>query len=131
MENSIGIRFKAVRKKLGLTQESLAKKVKVSHPTINRIEKGQMPSEQTLELLMLLFGVSRDYILNGQGNIFRKDDDLNSVSKTTFIYAEKDEKAELWERLAKERNDVIDLLKDKVQYLEEAISRLKQDQVAS
>ncbi len=52
------------RKKLGLSQEELAKKLKISQKSISKYECGdRRPSYETLVLMSSIFGVSIDYLL--------------------------------------------------------------------
>lgn len=53
------------RKKLGLSQEDLAKKVGVSQKSISKYERGtRRPSYETLTAMANLFNVTIDYLLN-------------------------------------------------------------------
>lgn len=53
------------RKKLGLSQEDLAKKVGVSQKSISKYERGtRRPSYETLTAMADLFNVTIDYLLN-------------------------------------------------------------------
>lgn len=53
------------RKKLGLSQEALAKKVGVSQKSISKYERGtRRPSYETLTAMADLFNVTIDYLLN-------------------------------------------------------------------
>ena len=58
------LRIAEERKKLGLSQEELAKKLKVSQKSISKYECGdRRPSYETLALMSSTFGVSIDYLL--------------------------------------------------------------------
>lgn len=64
-------RIATERKKLGLSQEELANKLKVSQKSISKYECGtRRPSYETLLSMASLFGVSVDYLL---GNDFPTD----------------------------------------------------------
>lgn len=68
MKNS---RIAEERKKLGLSQEELANRLKISQKSISKYECGaRRPSYETLLAMASLFGVSTDYLL---GNDFVSD----------------------------------------------------------
>jgi transcriptional regulator with XRE-family HTH domain len=70
--NNIGARIKELRLSNELTQDELARKIKLSPKMVSFYELGQrMPSRESLIALSEVFGVSMDYILC-------KDNDLNS-----------------------------------------------------
>lgn len=59
----IGRRIREERKKLGLTQDALARKVGISVNFLSLIENGRNMSMETLAKLANAFGVSIDYLL--------------------------------------------------------------------
>ncbi len=57
-------RLKALRKKAGLTQKEVAKKLQMSQPQYARTENGgRKPNGETLEKFADFFNVSTDYLL--------------------------------------------------------------------
>lgn len=80
---AIGSRIKAERKKLGLTQESLAELVNVSPHYIYEIERGmKSPSMETMVVIADKMELSIDYIIYGNqrqnlGSLYRKLDELS------------------------------------------------------
>ena len=58
------LRIAEERKKLGLSQEELAKKIGVSQKSISKYERGtRRPTYETLTAMSAIFGVSVDYLL--------------------------------------------------------------------
>ena len=64
-------RLRAVRKKLGLTQQEFADKLGVSRNNIAGYESGtRNPSDAAIRLVCATFRVNPDYIYNGNGDMF-------------------------------------------------------------
>ena len=64
--NKLGNRLTALRKKEGISQSELARRIEISHTQITRYElKDVQPPADVLKRLADLFGVSIDYIVNG------------------------------------------------------------------
>lgn len=64
--SDLGARIQEQRKKGGLTQQELAKRINISHPQIVRYEtKGVQPPADVLSRLAGVFDVSIDYLVNG------------------------------------------------------------------
>lgn len=73
----VGHRFKALRKKIGLSQTDLAKKLHVSNGTICGIEKGKVyPPFNVIFGLCLLYNANMFYIFNGNGNMFMEENSI-------------------------------------------------------
>lgn len=52
------------RKRIGITQKDLSKRIGVSIPTVSRWERGEvMPDGSSLVAMSKLFGCSSDYLL--------------------------------------------------------------------
>jgi len=67
MENSLGKRIQAARKRLGLTQEQLAEKLGVSGQAVSKWESDiSCPDITALPMLSDIFGISVDELLRGQ-----------------------------------------------------------------
>lgn len=63
---NLGNRIQRLRKDKGLTQSALAKLINISLPQLVRYEtKEVQPNADTLRLLANVFGVSIDFIVNG------------------------------------------------------------------
>ncbi|MBN1952728.1 MAG: helix-turn-helix transcriptional regulator [Bacteroidales bacterium] len=62
----LGKRIQKLSKENGLTQQELARRINISHPQIVRYEnKGVQPPADVLSRLADVFGVSIDYLVNG------------------------------------------------------------------
>lgn len=73
-------RIKTLRKTLKLTQQEFADKLKFSRTTISSFESGaKVPSEKTLEYICIIFGVNKEWLINGTGNIFCEETDKISL----------------------------------------------------
>ena len=65
-DNEIGYRIKEHRRRLGLTQEQLAKLIYVSRSALGNFEIGKRnPSDVVVGLLSKMFGVSSEYLRTG------------------------------------------------------------------
>ena len=63
----LGLRIAALRKKAGLSQAELARRLKISSSAVGMYEQGRRePGAQLLVDLSEIFGVSTDYLLTGQ-----------------------------------------------------------------
>lgn len=66
-------RIKQLRKNLKLSQKEFAEKLKLQQNTICMFETGRRnPSERTIDDMCSVFHVSREWLLNGTGEIFIK-----------------------------------------------------------
>ncbi len=67
MENSLGKRIQAARKRLGMTQEQLAERLGVSGQAVSKWESDiSCPDITALPTLADIFGISVDELLRGQ-----------------------------------------------------------------
>lgn len=74
------IKIEELRKKMGLSQEDLAKKLNMTQQRISAYEKGKRePDLETLKLFADFFGVSTDYLLG-------KTDVRNIEQEFNFAY---------------------------------------------
>lgn len=65
-------RIQELREHLGLNQTKFAEILKVSNATISRIEKNERPlTERFASQISNEFGVSEDWLLHGEGEMFR------------------------------------------------------------
>ncbi len=75
------LRIAEERKKLGLSQEELANKLKISQKSVSKYERGtRRPSYETLLAMANIFGVSADYLL---GNSTENNTDEQSEPEYT------------------------------------------------
>lgn len=66
IEMNLAERLTYLRKENGFTQLTLAEKVNVSRQAVSRWESGTaVPSTESLKILSNIYGVSVDYLLNG------------------------------------------------------------------
>lgn len=64
--DNLGNRIQSLRKRLSLTQAQLADKIEVSHTQMARYEiKGVQPPADVLKKLADVFGVTVDFLING------------------------------------------------------------------
>ena len=74
VEKALGKRAAQFRKKAGLTQERLAERVKVTHETISRFERGvTIPSIATVVKVAKAVGVELHVLFDLRGRASRKD----------------------------------------------------------
>ena len=63
---TLGKRIQQLRKEKNITQATLSKEINISLPQLVRYEtKGVQPTAQTLSKIANVFGVSIDYLVNG------------------------------------------------------------------
>lgn len=94
---SIGERVKIIRKELGLSQNDFAQGLNISQSQIGYIEKGDRSlTDRTLNDMVREYGINRDYILTGEGEMFIDLDKSSEVVNYIRELCENDqEKAEL------------------------------------
>jgi transcriptional regulator with XRE-family HTH domain len=98
--NTLGERIQQLRKANSITQQDLGSKIDISHPQIVRYEtKGVQPPADVLNKLAEVFGVSIDYLVNGNTNEkaqqtlkdaelikeFQKIEELPQEEKSTIV----------------------------------------------
>ena len=81
MDKDVGMRLLELRKSLGLTQGEFAEKIGLKFSAISMIELGKAPLKETnMRLICLTFGVNKDWLLNGIGEMM-DDEALLSVKE--------------------------------------------------
>lgn len=71
-------RIKELRKHLGLTLEKFGERIGVTKMTISRIENGKNAiTEQMFKSVCREFNVSEEWLRNGTGSMFVKDNDIS------------------------------------------------------
>lgn len=74
MENVVNKRFIEVKNKLNVNNSHLARKLKVSHTTVNKIVYGDIGVSEKIALkIKEAFGVNPDWLLYGKGEMFLED----------------------------------------------------------
>ncbi len=85
-----GLRLRRLRYALGLSQSQLAKSLSVSGSYLSMLENGnRKPSAHLLTLLCLIYGVSRQWLESGQGEVwldFAAVDPLKRPAKAQIHY---------------------------------------------
>lgn len=90
---SLGKNILKSRKKLGLSQEQLGEKIKVSRQTISNWELGQTsPNSEQLKLISKELNVSVDELLNNENNTEIKQQILKTSEDTKI-------KSNLWKKI--------------------------------
>lgn len=65
MKNQLGSKIRQLRKKAGMTQSELARRLEISPSAVGMYEQGRRePDNQTLLKLCAVFDVSSDYLLS-------------------------------------------------------------------
>jgi len=69
--SSIKERIKAVRKALGMSQKDFGRGIFLSQSFYGQIETGvRTPNDRVYELICNKYGVNKDWLLTGQGDMF-------------------------------------------------------------
>jgi transcriptional regulator with XRE-family HTH domain len=69
--NPVNERIKQVRTALNITQVNFSKQISISQSTIGEIETGvRKVNNRVIQLVSSQFGVNKDWIKNGKGNMF-------------------------------------------------------------
>jgi transcriptional regulator with XRE-family HTH domain len=79
-KNNFGKKLKLLRSKLGLTQEQLANKLKISSSTIGMYEQNRRePDNKTLLRLCEILETTGDYLLGAEDFKIARNLDINSI----------------------------------------------------
>lgn len=94
---SIGERIKEIRKNLGINQSEFANGLGLSRQQVSFLEKGERSlTERTLNDISREYGVNKDFILTGEGDMFIDLSKSEELIKFVNGLCENDpEKAEL------------------------------------
>ena len=71
VDNIRSERFKQIRKRLGMNQEDFAKALALTQSGVSFIEKGGGLSIETLQKLKDVYNVNVEWVLTGEGEMFR------------------------------------------------------------
>lgn len=78
----IGGKIAELRKKLGLNQEELAKKIGVSRSALSLYEIDRRePDLETVKKIASLFGVTTDYLLGAEGDTMGTEETINEITQ--------------------------------------------------
>lgn len=81
----INDRFKELRKHLGLSQFGFAKKIDRSVGCIANIEgNNNSVSEETIDSVCMVYGVNKEWLLNGTGEMFSPGEEKSPVDIATI-----------------------------------------------
>ena len=86
-------RIKILRKKLNLTQQQFADKIKVKRNTVATYEMGRsIPSDSAIALICKTFHVNEEWIRSGNGEIFEEvpEEDEKAAFVSSILDAEND-----------------------------------------
>lgn len=86
-------RIKILRKKLNLTQQQFADKIKVKRNTVATYEMGRsIPSDSAIALICKTFHVNEEWIRSGNGEIFEEvpEEDEKAAFVSSLLDAEND-----------------------------------------
>jgi transcriptional regulator with XRE-family HTH domain len=85
LRRDIGKRLRALRKSLGFTQEQIVAYFDIGRANYSRIEKGEIfPGASILNTLKLKFAVSLDWLIAGEGEMFRVVEEKQEEEKLDF-----------------------------------------------
>ena len=86
MNKKLGDRIALARKRAGLTQEELAKKLDIAYPTLNKYERGhRIPDAELLSRMVKLLDCDPGWLLTGEGSIERKKASYASIDEELII----------------------------------------------
>lgn len=84
-------RIRELRKLAGLTQADFAEKLRLSQNYIAQIETGKRsPSDRTIDDICRAFGVSKEWLKTGVGDMFQKDDEDDAMEAFGKLAARRD-----------------------------------------
>lgn len=79
---SINKRINLLRKQLGMIQQDFANKIGVQRVTISWMEKeGNTITKQNIKIICDTFNVREDWLLNGEGDMFRPADEPDILDR--------------------------------------------------
>ena len=79
---SINKRINLLRKQLGMIQQDFANKIGVQRVTISWMEKeGNTITKQNIKIICDTFNVSENWLLNGEGEMFRPADEPDILDR--------------------------------------------------
>jgi len=80
-DNILGDNLKAFRKRFNLTQVEYANKLGITNGYVSDLEKNKaVPSESLIRNIETIFQINRNWLLTGEGEMFRKE------SEDPYIY---------------------------------------------
>jgi len=114
--DGIGERLRAERKKAGISQRELARRLELSPSLISQLESGtSKPSVGTLYAIVTELGVSLDSVIRGEEFDVRRPDGALGVDSSPLVHPADRQAIDLdsgvrWEELTAKSEDGIDFL---------------------
>lgn len=113
----MNMRIKEIRQALGLTQIEFSNKLGIRQSSLSAIESGvtESISERNIIIICKEFGVSEDWLRNGEGEIFRSNGNLMSLLGSKISELDEMDKKILLEYIklnTKQRNAIKDFIKN-------------------
>ncbi len=107
----IGDRIRTARKKLKFTQTKFAKEIGISPNYLSELEANKKsPSERILKLMEIRFAINKDWLLTGEGEMFRKKEDSVEFVKMTAVPVLNAEAPAGFPALPPEQDEIIDYI---------------------
>lgn len=109
----IGKKIRQLRELKGLSQKSLSFEIKISQKQLIRIESGEVsPTFETLQKIVKELGISLNELIDFDNALIFNNNSINQRGGEYVAYNNTEIKQvqQLYERLLKEKNEVISLL---------------------
>ncbi len=101
-ENHINKRLKAFRKKIKITQSELAELLECNQATVAYYEKGKIePSIEKLLIMSQTYNIDLNWLLTGQGSMFRGQAETEKIRLENEVEALKKENEKLYKDIKK------------------------------
>ena len=91
IRQQIGLRVRMIREFFGITQELFSTKFGINRGLLSKYEKGDLGVPDSLKAIFFEMGISLDWLITGEGQMFRTPDnkpsfqiDKVSSSKASF-----------------------------------------------
>lgn len=87
--STLGQRLKELRLSLKLTQTAFAERVDLTAASLSRFESGRVsPSPRTIAVICSTFGISRNWLENGVGEMLSQDDDQAMAQISQILHGD-------------------------------------------
>lgn len=106
---SIGERIRALRKEHGETQERFSSRIGLKRNSVTQIELGiNRPSAVVIKAICREYGVRREWLLTGEGDMYPPDDDHAIDIVLRAMECESEEKKALMRLIAQMPDELLD-----------------------
>ena len=86
MVKGIGFRIKQIRNEKSLTQDEFSNILGIKQANLSHIEnKGSKISVEILDKIISNFDINADWLLSGEGKMFRNEQKMGDISKSTVV----------------------------------------------